>query len=178
MWNSRKSVILSLILTYVFMILLVIGMIALPMLVTWYVEYKGREASLPTTIMLTLYPCAPFAAVWLWSLRNVIKGVLDGTTFSVKTAKELKKICWCSFGIMAIMIFSGQYYLPFFVCAMCAGFIGLILMVIKNIIEENTAAEEISDSTEKLQEDNKETEAVQEESEVTEAKEEGAQDEV
>lgn len=150
MWSSRKSAILSLILIYVFMILLVVGMVALPMLVTWYVEYKGREASLPTTIMLTLYPCAPFAAVALWSLRGVIKGVLEGNAFTAKNVTRLKNISWCAFAVTAVMLYSGRFYLPFYVCAMCAGFIGLILRVFKNIIEEDipTAEQSVEEASE------------------------------
>ena len=141
MWNARKSAMLSLVLTYVFMVLLVIGMIALPMLVTWYVEYKGREASLPTTIMLTLYPCAPFAAYALWTLQSVLKNILNRKAFTVKTSSGLGRISWCAFAIMAIMLFSGRFYLPFYVCAMCAGFMGLILRVFKNLTEGNTVKE-------------------------------------
>lgn len=142
MWNSRKSVMLSLIITYVFMVLLVIGMVVLPMLVTWYVEYKGREASLPTTIMLTLYPCSPFAATALWSLRGVFKGILEGNTFTAENVIRLKRISWCAFAVMAVMLYSGRFYLPFYVCAMCAAFIGLILRVFKNIIEGELPIEE------------------------------------
>lgn len=153
MWNSRKSAILSLILIYVFMVLLVVGMILLPVLVTWYVEYKGREASLPTTIMLTLYPCAPFAAASLWFLKNVVKEILSDNGITHKTVLNLKNISWCSFAVMAVMLFSGRYYLPFYVCAMCAAFIGLILRVVKNVIEQDVKqpTEETSETEEKTE---------------------------
>ena len=56
MWNAKKSVTLSLILVYIAMAVLAAITVTMPWLVTWYVESKGREASLPTTIMVTCYP--------------------------------------------------------------------------------------------------------------------------
>lgn len=143
MWNAKKSVLLSLALTYAFMILLVIGMIALPGLVTWYVEIKGRAQSLPTTIMLTCYPCVPFAVVALWSLRCMLRNILNERIFVPDNSKMLHRISWCCFAVMAIMLFSGRFYLPFYVCAIAAAFLGLILRVVKNLF---TASEDAADT--------------------------------
>ncbi|MCQ2449937.1 MAG: DUF2975 domain-containing protein [Clostridia bacterium] len=135
MWNSKKSIQLSLVLTYIFMGSLVIGIIALPWLVEWYVEVRHRSADLPTTIMLTCYPCVPFAAVCLWSLKVFLQNLLQDKVFNPQNATMLLRISWCCFGIMAIMLFSGRYYLPFYICAICTAFLGLILRVIRNLIQ-------------------------------------------
>lgn len=147
MWNAKKSVKLSLILVNIFLLLLIVGIIALPTLVTWYVEYKGREASLPTTIMLTCYPCVPFAAVALWYLRKVLINVKKEMPFCKSNAVYLGRISFCAFAITAIMLFSGRYYLPFYVCAICAAFIGLLIRIFKNVIE--SASSSVGEETEK-----------------------------
>ena len=133
MWTHKKSVTLSLVLTYLFMVLLAAGIIALPWLVTWYVEIRGRDAALPTTIMLTCYPCVPFAALALWSMRCLLHNIRDGKPFLEKNIKMLHRISWCCFAVMAIMLYSGRFYLPFYVSAIAAAFIGLIIRVIKNL---------------------------------------------
>lgn len=135
MWNHKKSVRLSIVLTDIFLVLLAVGAITLPVLVTWYVEYRHRSATLPTTIMLTCYPCAPFAAVILVTLRRVLKCVQQGAVFTVKNTERLKRISWCCFAVTAIMLFSGRFYLPFYVCAICAAFIGLILRIVRDIVQ-------------------------------------------
>ncbi len=134
MWNSRKSLKLSIILTDIFIILLIAGAVSLPWVVTWYVEYRHREPSLMTTIMLTCYPCVPFTAVVLITLRKILKCVEDDTVFSLKNCDRLKRISICCFAVTAIMLFSGRFYLPFFVCAVCTAFIGLILRILRDII--------------------------------------------
>lgn len=152
MWNPKKSIRLSLILTYVFMALLLIGAVALPFLVQWYVEVRHREASLPTTIMLTCYPCVPFAVAILLSLRRLLHDLLQGKTFLPKHPSLLKRISWCCFAITAVMLFAGRFYLPFYVCAVCTAFMGLIVRIVKNIFCEAMPAP--ADETEELIIDN------------------------
>ena len=143
MWTPKKSVKLSIILTDIFILLLIIGAVSLPWVVTWYVEYKHRAASLPTTIMLTCYPCVPFAAVVLGTLRKILKSVQSGDIFTVKNCERLKRISWCCYIVTAVMLVAGRFYLPFYVSAACTAFIGLILRIIKNILETNIEKEEI-----------------------------------
>ena len=142
MWDNKKSIKLSLALTYLFLVLLIIGIFALPALVTWYVEIKQRAASLPTTIMLTCYPCVPFAATALWSLKSILKSALKNDFFTEQTVKNMSRISICFFIITAVMLFSGRFYLPFYVCAVCTAFIGLIIRVFKNLLSEKIFEEQ------------------------------------
>ena len=136
MWNTKKSVMLSLVLTYVAIALLLISMLTLPAIVTWYVEYQGRAASLATTIMLTFYPCTPFAAFAFWQMRCLLKSVLAGEVFTEKNASCLRRLSWCAYAIMGIMLISAKSYLPFFVFAVCSGFIGLTVRTLMNFFAE------------------------------------------
>ena len=91
MKNYRRSAKLSLFVTYVFMVALLLCVIFLPMIVTWYVEVKGRDQTLPTTIMLTCYPLVPFAAIVLFSLRRLLINLLSGLVIGEQNIKMLKK---------------------------------------------------------------------------------------
>ncbi len=143
--SPKKSIKVSLILTYIFMFLLIAGIISLPWLVQWYVEICHRKPGLPTTIMLTCYPCVPFAAVCLWSLRTFLKNLLDDKINTLQNVSMLNRISWCCFGIMAIMLISGRFYLPFYVCAICAAFLGLILRIVKNLFHIQIEKEKSKD---------------------------------
>jgi len=147
MWTPKKSVKLSIILTDVFILLLIIGAIVLPWVVTWYVEFKHREPSLPTTIMLTCYPCVPFAAVVLVTLRKILKTIEKNQFFTNKNCERLKRISWCCYIVTIIMLIAGRFYLPFYVCAVCTAFIGLILRIIRNIIMTEVAEPEQNKET-------------------------------
>ena len=135
MWNTRKSLYLTLILTYIASAILIISVFAVPSIVTWYVEYKGREATLPTTFMLTFYPCTPFAAYAVWQMRSIIKRCIKGEVFTERNVTSLRRLSWCSYAIMAIMLISARAYIPFFICAVCAGFIGLTVRTFMNLFK-------------------------------------------
>ena len=100
MWNTRKSLYLTLILTYIASAILIISVFAVPSIVTWYVEYKGREATLPTTFMLTFYPCTPFAAYAVWQMRSIIKRCIKGEIFTERNVTSLRRLSWCSYAII------------------------------------------------------------------------------
>lgn len=142
MTKSEKSIKLSIVLTDIFILLLIIGAIALPWLVTWYVELRHRSADLPTIVMLTCYPCAPFAAAILIQLRQVLKNLLQGSVFTAINTAKLRNISFCCFAVTFVMLISGRFYLPFYVFAACMAFIGLIMRIIHSIlqngIEEDT----------------------------------------
>lgn len=142
MWTHKKSVTLSLVLTYCFMFLLAAGIIALPWIVTWYVEVRGRDATLPTTIMLTCYPCVPFAAIALWSMRCLLQNIREGKPFIHKNVTYMHRISMCCFAVTLVMLYSGRFYLPFYVSAIAAAFIGLIVRVIKNLYQVSFPEEE------------------------------------
>ena len=146
MWNTRKSLYLTLILTYIASAILIISVFAVPSIVTWYVEYKGREATLPTTFMLTFYPCTPFAAYAVWQMRSIIKRCIKGEIFTERNVTSLRRLSWCSYAIMAIMLISARAYIPFFICADCAGFIGLTVRTFMNLFKASLPSVSESDT--------------------------------
>ena len=135
MKNYRKSAKLSLFVTYVFMAALLLCVIFLPMVVTWYVEVKGRDQTLPTTIMLTCYPLVPFAAIVLLSLRRLLINLLSGLVIGEQNIKMLKRISICCLAAGLIMIFVGHLYMPFYIAGVAAAACSLIVSVIQNLFE-------------------------------------------
>ncbi len=135
MWNAKKSVTLSLILVYIAMAVLAVITVAMPWLVTWYVESKGREASLPTTIMVTCYPCVPFAAAALLSLRRLLVNIGKSDVIIKQNVTMLHRISWCCFFCAVITLAAGRFYLPFYIVGAAAAFFTLIIRVFKNLLE-------------------------------------------
>lgn len=123
----------SIMLTEIFILLLIILTIALPFLVTWYVEYTGRLESLATTIMVTCYPCAPFTGLALFYLRRVLKKIDKGDYANPKNVKHLKYMAICCIIISAITLIAGRFYLPFFLVAGTFLFVALLIFVFRNI---------------------------------------------
>lgn len=106
--------------------ILVALVIALPMLVTWYVEIRGKSASLPTTMMVTCYPCAPFTGISLLCLRKLLKNAINDDLFSLSSIRSLKYIAVSCAVISVITLIAGRYYLPFYIVGATFAFLALL----------------------------------------------------
>lgn len=135
MHDYRKTVKLTLVITYISMVLLVAAVITLPAFITWYVEVKGRDQNLPAIIMLTCYPCAPFVGVALICVQRILKCILSGVIFGDKNITALKKLSHCCLAISLITLVAGFFYTPFFVVCIVLSFCSLAVKVIKDIFD-------------------------------------------
>lgn len=131
--NYRQAVKLALYFVYAFGILLILTAVGLPFGVTWYVETKGRDATLPATIMLTSYPCLPFVGIALLSLKKLLNNVLSGLILGDKNISLLRAASLSSFAVTAITVAAGRLYKPFFIVALCAAACGITFYSVKAI---------------------------------------------
>ncbi len=131
--RKTNSIKFSIILTDIFLIVLFLVAISLPMLVTWYVKYTGRNENLATTLMVTCYPCAPFTGLTLFYLRKVLKNIKNGNYTSKENIKLLKYMCLCCVIIATITLIAGRFFLPFYLVAGTFLFITLLIFVFRNI---------------------------------------------
>ena len=93
--SSRKALKLCLILTDIFIGLLIIITVFLPYGISWYVETMHRSQSLPATVMVTCYPCAPFVGIALFMLRRILKRASNGAFFTDIGLNDIRVISVC-----------------------------------------------------------------------------------
>ncbi len=145
MRDYKKSVKFTFVIINIAIIVLFALAIALPWLVTWFVEVRHKDAGLPAVVMLTCYPSLPFAAAVLFSLRKVLKNILNGLVFGDQNITALGNISVCC-GCGAVITFiAGFYYLPFFVVSIAAAGCALIVKALKD-----TFAAELDNKREEL----------------------------
>lgn len=132
---NKKALTAASIVTYIFIIFLIAMAVALPGLVTWYVETMGRKQTLPTIIMITCYPCVPFALFTLLKVRKLISNLLNQEIFTASNAEIFKKISVYCLCISAITFAAGFFYMPFFIVFAGTGFFALASSIFKSIIE-------------------------------------------
>ena len=147
MWNPAKSVILSSICTKIAIVLVIAAAIAMPKLVSTYVEYTGKNTEIVQSLLLTIYACAIPGLLSLLCLDRLLANIRRGDVFSEKNIKLLRALSWCSFTVSVILFISGFYYILFVIVAVCAAFLGLILRVIKNVFEQALVIKEENDFT-------------------------------
>lgn len=138
MWNSKKSTVLSLVCTRIVMVLMVICAVLLPKLMEYYTHHTGMglETGAYVTLMVILYACCLPGGAVLICLDRLLSGIKRGDVFVPKNVFYLRTISWCCFAGALLLVIAGRYYLLFLAVAVIAAFIGLILRVVKNVIEE------------------------------------------
>ncbi|HWQ77765.1 MAG TPA: DUF2975 domain-containing protein [Anaerovoracaceae bacterium] len=146
-WNPDKSVLASLICTRIVIILVICAVFAAPFMVNSYVAYATKNPAVITPLLATIYACSVPGLVALFSLDRLLANIKKKNVFIEKNVKHLRVISWCSFAVSAILFISGFYYLLFLLIAVAAAFFGLILRVVKNVIEHAVAIKNDNDLT-------------------------------
>jgi Protein of unknown function (DUF3036). len=106
-----------------------------------------RNPHVVAPLLATIYACSVPGLVALFSLDRLLANIKKKNVFIAKNVKHLRVISWCSFAVSAILFVSGFYYLLFLLVAVAAAFFGLILRVVKNVIEQAVTIKDENDFT-------------------------------
>lgn len=136
MWSPSKSVKLSSVCTKLMILLVIIFAFAAPTMVKSYVEFTAKNSEIISSLLVTIYTCSVPALVALFSLDRVLVNIKRGEIFIEKNVKYLRLISWCCFAVSIILGISGFYYILFLMIAVVVAFFGIILRVVKNVIEQ------------------------------------------
>ena len=147
MWNSKKSVMLSLVFTRIVMVLVVAVGFVTPMMVDAYLEYTSRGTELWGLLLATVYGCCVPALVALFSLDRLLANIKRSHVFLDANVSYLRWISWCCFFVSLVLMPAAFSIRVLWVVAVAAAFIGLILRVVKNVIEEAVVLKSENDLT-------------------------------
>ncbi len=142
MWNRKRSVALSIAVCFIFVAILTAGLFLGPLAVKmWFTVYRGwSENGNTTKDMLMLfsacfYPSAIFAYITLYSLLKLLFNIKKDEIFINQNVKYLRRISWCCFAVAIITLIGGVFYIPFCCISVAAAFVGLMLRVVKNVMQ-------------------------------------------
>ena len=129
-WSKNSSIELSRICVVLFMILLAALDIGCYWAVQWFVEIRLMYWQYGVLMMVTIYLCSCFG--WVQLLQNIRAQLV----FDMRNVHLLRQVSWCCVGAGAVCLVSCLYYLPFIAVAIAAGFMALIVRIIKNIFQQ------------------------------------------
>ena len=149
MWNKNKSLMLSLICTKIVILLLIALAVALPFL-RGTSFFSGaillREDSLYFVMTLIYLAWIP-AMIAMVCLHKLLTNIRQEHAFTEKTGRLLRIISWTCF-LAGIIMFVGTTSSPaFFLLGVIACFVGLILRVVKNVIDYGREIKDENDFT-------------------------------
>ena len=115
--------------------------------------YRGFSATgealtmIKKTFGFCFYPSAVFAAVILYSLLKLLFNIKNEKIFITQNVKYLRTVSWCCFAIAIITLIGGFFYMPFIFVTAAGGFTGMLLRVLKNVMQSAVELREENDLT-------------------------------
>ncbi len=151
MWNSKKSVKLSLVVCFLTIIAIVIVSVFANGFAVKYFDYfdKSDHSQYLKYIgfIYSFYISAVFGIVAVISLIKMLFRIKNGNPFCKENVKSLKIISWCCFIVALVTLTGSFFYIPLIIVTVAAGFFGLILRVVKNVIQSAVELREENDLT-------------------------------
>lgn len=142
MWNRKRSVTLSIVVCFIFTLILTLGLFFGPWVVSqWLGVFRGLSAELPTlkeiltVFCVCFYPSSVFAYITLYSLLRLLFNIKKDGIFIPSNTQYLRRISWCCFAVAVITFIGGLFYIPFLFISVAAAFVGLMLRVVKNVMQ-------------------------------------------
>ena len=145
MWNNRKSLILSKCCVILFMALLLACAILAPSGFSLF--YGLIEISNKPYFLATVYIGFAPAAALLVFMYILLYRIGLGLVFVRQNTECLRYISWCCFAGAAISLVSSFYWFPWSAVGVASAFMGLIVRVIKNVVEKAVSLQDDADFT-------------------------------
>lgn len=145
-WDSQKSLFLSRCLTIATLVLGITSLFCIPIITEWYDAVSGEEP-IHIVLNIVLYLSAILGIFALWQLLMLLNRFSKQNVFVNENAACFRIISWCCFGVALVWLaLTFWRFLAFFV-AFIAAFAGILLRVMKNMLEAAIELREENDFT-------------------------------
>ena len=139
-WDDHKSITLTRYVVALAILASAVMTVSGPWLVRWLVDTHILQYAGPVVEVALLvlgYLCAALAFWMLYNLYRFLQRLEQGQVFVPQTVQALRRISWCCMGAAVLCLPAGVLiYLPFAFLAVAAGFMALLVRVLKNAFEQ------------------------------------------
>ena len=135
-WTKDRSIALSIVCVYVFAAILLAADIFCFRLTGWFAVIRNMSRQQGVGMMATVYVCSVFAWVVLFCLWRLLNNIRRGEVFVAQNVRFMRLVSWCCAGVCAACLVSMLWYLPFVFVAVAAGFMALIVRIVKNAFQQ------------------------------------------
>ncbi len=153
MWNRKKSVNLSIIACFVVIAAVAVLMYFAPNSALFEVDksvitkYEGFFDVWSVVTRVSVW-ASPFIVVFAVALLiKMLFNIKKGQTFVPQNVALLRVISWCCFLFAVLSAFWSIFLIHFLCLALAAGFAGLILRVVKNVMQSAVEMKQESELT-------------------------------
>ena len=151
---AGKSIIISIVLTVIFMAILVYGAFSIVEIVDAFILFENTVVKYSTIgetgrifILISAYVVLAVAALADVLMLLLLLEVRAGRVFMDKSIACVRYVSWCCLIIGLIFAVLGRFFVLMFVFGAVVIFLGLCLRVVKNALEEASAIKSENDLT-------------------------------
>lgn len=146
--KKRTSACISLIVCFFAFIVAIATTVCLPWIWKWQINtFKPDFMNNYSITLVYMYFVCVFALVASFMLILLLLRVLRSNVFSEKSVALIRGISWCCVGACVPLALCGVYFYSMIFLSFAAAFLGLVLRVVKNVIEEATDLKKENDLT-------------------------------
>ena len=150
-WDMRKSIVLTRVLIVFFALVLlaldVCGIVSAAKGCSWEEEFRVYAGQARAMYVMVFAGSVPAWFV-LWQLWALMGDVGAGQVFTSGTVRRLRLISWCCFLVAALCLVCTSFIHPsVLVISAAAALMGLIVRVVKNVIQQGCAMKDELDLT-------------------------------
>ena len=146
-WNQDRSVVLSQACVLLFGGLLAALDLGCCWLAGRFVQRLVGRWQFGVLFMVSVYAGSVFAWVCLWQLWKLLGNIRRGAVFVSENVGRMRRISWCCVWAGLVCLLSALYYYPFGFVAAAAGFMALIVRIVKNAFQQAIAMKDELDLT-------------------------------
>lgn len=146
-WDKDRSVTLSRCCVIVFALWLMALDVGAYHIAAWFVRNRFAHFQFGFLLMSSIYAGSIFAWICLYQLWRLLKNVARGEVFVPANVRCMRIVSWCCAAAAGICLLSAAYYLPFAFVAVAAGFMALIVRIVKNAFQQAIAMKDELDLT-------------------------------
>ncbi len=148
-WNQNKSVILSRVCVIFFAVLLAALDLSAYWTTRYFVDLSGQLSGPQYLhLMILFYLCSAAGWAALWNLWRLLKNIRNSQVFVTENVALMRAVSWCCFAVGIICAAGTVIVYPLLLLvALAAGFMGLIVRIVKNAFEQAISMKDELDFT-------------------------------
>ena len=146
-WNKNRSIVLSRFCVALFALFLLALDIGAYWVAQWFTVYRFGYWQYGALLMTSIYAGSAFGWPCLYQLWRLLGNIRRGALFVADNVRRMRIVSWCCVWAALIAALSTAYYPPFLFFAVAAGFLALIVRIVKNAFEQAIAMKDELDWT-------------------------------
>ena len=146
-WSKDKSVVLSQVCVVLFALCLAALDAGSYRIALWFTENRFFHFQRGLLLMASICLGSVFGWICLYQLWRLLTNIKRGEMFVPDNVRRMRAVSWCCAGAAAVCALSAAYYLPFIFIAVAAGFMALIVRIVKNAFQQAIAMKDELDLT-------------------------------